>query len=291
MFEKVLVPVDLSRNSLCTLTCLGQIPGIRQVEILHVIYNRYPSKAGDPQDPDREYRRLSLEKIGRSIKLPEVVVRTTIEEIQGGEIFEAINRVTIQGGVTLTLIGKRGRGIIDTLLLGSVASDLLRYGRTDLLLVHNKRIGEASLSEELDIPCPDLFSHALICTDFSDPEIISLCRDVLPWIRKVTLFHSVTTGDSPDEVRSSVDAAQANLERMKDAFTRNSVPVEIHVPVGSAPEEIISFSIEQDISIIIMKSTGKRGFLQNLLGTTTARVARNSQKPVLVLRRSKGGKQ
>lgn len=290
MFEKVLVPVDLSINSRYTLRCLRHIPGLHQVEILHVVYNKYASKVPDPDDPYRENKRLYLEEIRRGVELPGVTVRTMIEEIQGGEIFEAINRITAQEGVALTLMGRRGRGIIDTLLLGSVASDVLRYGKTDLLLVNNKGAKD-TLSGGQDLPCPDLFSHVLVCTDFSDPEISLLCCDELPWIRKVTLFHAVTTGDSPEEVRSSVDAAQAGLERMQDAFARISIPAQVHVSIGSAAEQIITFSEEQDISIIILKSTGKRSFLPNLLGSTTARVARNTQKPVLVLRRSKGGKQ
>jgi nucleotide-binding universal stress UspA family protein len=289
MFEKVLVPVDLSINSRYTLRCLRHIPGLRQVEILHVFYNKYASKDPDAYDPDRENKRLGLEEIEKGVELPGVTVRTRIEEIQGGEIFEPINRIAAQEGVALTLIGKRGRGIIDTLLLGSVASDVLRYGKTDLLLVNNKWARDTFSGQ--DLPCPDLFSHALICTDFSDPEIASLCCDEMPWIRKVTLFHVVTTGDSPEEIRSSVDSAQIGLERMQDAFSRISIPAQIHISVGSAAEEIISFSEEQDISIIILKSTGKRGFLSILLGSTTARVARYSKKAVLVLRRSRGGKQ
>jgi nucleotide-binding universal stress UspA family protein len=284
MFEKVLVPIDLSINSRYTLRCLKHIPGLRQVEILHVFYNKYASKDPDAYDPDRENKRLGLEEIKKGIELPGVTVRTKIEEIQGGEIFEPINRIAAQEGVALTLLGRRGRGIIDTLLLGSVASDVLRYGKTDLLLVNNKWTKDTFSGQ--DLPCPDLFSHALICTDFSDPEISDLCCNELPWIRKVTLFHAVTTGDSLEEVRSSVDAAQAGLERMQDAFARISIPAEIHVTVGSAEEEILSFSEERDISLIILKSTGKRGILSNLLGSTTARVARYSNKAVLVLRRS-----
>ena len=283
MFEKVLVPVDLSIKSRYALRCLRHIPGLKQVKILHVVYNRYLSDAAVPDDPESEYTRLCLEEIKRDVEMPGVTVRTIIDEIQGGEIFEAINRIASLEGATLTFMGRRGRGIIDTLLLGSVASDVLRYGKTDLLLVNN--------NGAQDRPCPDLFSHVLVCTDFSDPEIASICCDELPWIRKVTLFHTVTTGDSPEEVRSSVDRARAGLERMQDAFARISIPTQTHVSVGSAAEEIISFSNEQDISITILKSTGKRGFLPNLLGSTTARVARNSKKPVLVLRRSRGGKQ
>lgn len=286
MFEKVLVPVDLSINSRYTLRCLKHIPGLRQVEILHVFYNKYASQDPDAYDPGRQKKRLGLEEIKKSVILPGVTVHTKIEEIKGGEIFEAINQTAAEEGVNLTLLGRRGRGIIDTLLLGSVASDVLRYGKTDLLLVNNKWIKDSFSGQ--DLPCPDLFSHALICTDFSDPEISDLCCTELPWIRKVTLFHAVTTGDSPEEVRSSVEKAQAGLEKMQDAFARISIPAQVQVTVGSAAEEILSFSEGQDISIIILKSTGKRGFLSNLLGTTTSRVARYSKKAVLVFRRSPG---
>ena len=95
------------------------------------------------------------------------------------------------------------------------------------------------------------------------------------------------SGESAEEVRSLVDASRAGLERMQDAFARIPLPVQIQVSVGSAAEEILSFSEKEDISIIILKSTGKRGFLTNLTGSTTARVARHAKKPVLVLRRSR----
>ncbi|MDD1699496.1 MAG: universal stress protein [Methanoregula sp.] len=290
MFEKVLVPVDLSIKSRYALRCLRHIPGLRQVKILHIVYNRYPSNAANPDDPEREYTRLCLEEIKKEVEIPGVTVRTIIDEIQEGEIFEAINRIASQEEVPLTFMGRRGRGIIDTLLLGSVAYDVLWYGKTDLLLVNNKQADYMCPGGQ-DEPCPDIFSHVMICTDFSDPEIASICCDELPWIRKVTLFHAVTTGDSPEAVRSSVDAAQAALKKMQDAFAGISIPTQAHVSVGSAAEEIISFSEEQDISVIILISTGKRGSLSNLLGGTTARVARNSKKPVLVLRRSRGRKQ
>ena len=289
MFEKVLVPVDLSINSRTTLRCLRHIPGLQQVVILHVFYNKYALKDPDAYDPDRENKRNGLEEIKKSVELPGVTVRTKIEEIQGGEIFEPINRIAAQEGIALTILGRRGRGIIDTLLLGSVASDVLRYGNTDLLLVNNTRSKDTFSGQ--DLPCPDLFSHALICTDFSDPEISDLCCYEFPWIRKVTLFHVVTTGDSPEEVRLSSDVAQAGLEKMQEAFARLSIPAQISVSVGNAAEEILSFAEERDISIIILKSTGKRGLLSNLLGSTTAHVAQYSNKAVLVLRRSPFAKQ
>lgn len=44
MFEKILVPVDFSRGGFAALDAVRQIPGIREIVLLHVVYNRYPSK-------------------------------------------------------------------------------------------------------------------------------------------------------------------------------------------------------------------------------------------------------
>jgi nucleotide-binding universal stress UspA family protein len=286
MFEKLLVPVDFSGGSQSALNSVKEIPGVREIVLLHVVYNRYPSANPAIVHPRVQEARAALEEIKKGLVIPGATITTLVEEITGGEISEVINRTAI----SLVVMGKRGTGIIESLLLGSVSSDMLRYGKTDLLLIPSlPKYGQGN--QDPCTSCQVLFSHVMVCTDFSEPEIACICLDELPWIRKVTLFHAVTTGDSPEEVRSLVEASQAGLERLHKAFARISIPGQIHVSVGSAAEDIIAFSEEEDISIIILKSTGKRGFLLNLIGSTTAHVARDSKKPVLVLRRSKGGKQ
>jgi nucleotide-binding universal stress UspA family protein len=76
---------------------------------------------------------------------------------------------------------------------------------------------------------------------------------------------------------------------MKDAFTALHIPAESRVHVGEAAEEILSFARQEDISLILLKSAGKRGLLTTLLGSTTAHVARNAQKPVMVVKRASPG--
>jgi nucleotide-binding universal stress UspA family protein len=290
MVEKILVPVDFSGGSRSALNAVKEILGVREIVLLHVVYNRYPSANPAIVHPRVQEARAALEEIKKGLVIPGAMITTLVEEITGGEISEVINRTAIRLGISLVVMGRRGTGIIESLLLGSVASDTLRYGKTDLLLIPSLP-GYGQGNQDPGKPFQRLFSHVLVCTDFSEPEIACICLDELPWIPKVTLFHAVTTGDSPEEVRSSVEASQAGLERLQKAFTRISIPVQTHVSVGSAAEDIISFSEKEDISIIVLKSTGKRGFLLNLIGSTTARVARDSKKPVLVLRRSPAAKQ
>ncbi|MDO8872409.1 MAG: universal stress protein [Methanoregula sp.] len=284
MFEKVLVPYDFSENSHYAIQCLKKIPNVRQIVLLHIEYNKYPSKVTNVLPPSVDYARLRLEEVKNTLEIPGINIKTITEEITGGEISDVINRIASKEGISLTLMGRRGRGVIETLLIGSVASDILRYGKTDLLLVRSPE-DDDTISKKHDLPCPDLFSKVLVCTDFSEPDIVTLCRQELPWIQQVTLIHVVTSGDSKEEVRSAVDTARVRLDPMTDAFTHTRIPAQSHVCVGSAAEEILSFAKKEDISLIVLKSTGTRSLLTTLLGRTTANVARNAQIPVLILRR------
>jgi nucleotide-binding universal stress UspA family protein len=126
----------------------------------------------------------------------------------------------------------------------------------------------------------------VVCTDFSEPDIGYLCSHEMPWIRHATLFHAVTPGDFQGDVKEAVDSAQAKLATLRDEFVRAGIPAKVHVRTGSAAEEILAFSEQEDVSLIVLKSTGKRGFFTKLIGSTTAKVARSTRKPVLILKRS-----
>ena len=284
MFEKILVPVDFSGSFPSVANSVKEIPGFREIVLLHVVYNKYPS--GDPAivHPRVREARAALEEIKKDFAMPGVAITAIVEEITGGEIFDVINRTAIRLGISLVVMGRRGTGIIETLLLGSVASDVLRYGKTDLLLI------PAPQKNKQGLPYPDsphlaLFSNVMICTDFSDPEIGLICLENLPWIRHASIFHSVTTGDSTEEIQSAVIEAESRLGKLRDAFTQRGIPAHIHVSVGSAAEEILAFSRREEISLILMKSTGRKSFLNVLIGSTSAPVARNIKKPVLILKR------
>jgi nucleotide-binding universal stress UspA family protein len=285
MFEKVLVPMDFSPSSRSALNAVKEIPGIREIVLLHVVYNRYPS--GDPAKvpPRVQEARESLDEVRGSLEVPGVATTAIVEEITGGEIAGVVNRAAARLGISLVVMGRRGTGIIESLLVWSVASDLVRYGMTDLLLVpppQHVRRGTGAPHET----GPALFSHVMVCTDFSRPEIASICLDEMPWIRRVTLFHAVSSGDTREEIRSAVSGAESGLRKIRDAFTSQGIAAQVHVSVGDPAREILAFSRQEDVSLILLKSTGKRSLVSVLIGSTSAPVARNAEKPVFILRRT-----
>lgn len=285
MFEKVIIPFNFSRDSHYAIECLKKIPDLSQLVLLHIVYNRNPSPVRGTASPEVDYARLRLEEVKRGLDLPGVQVKIIIQEVTGGEISDVISRTVTQEGTSLVVMGRRGRGRIETLFLGSAASDVLSHSAVDLLLVHAPE-GDDAKRDEVVAPCPGLFSNVLVCTDFSEPDIGVILHQEKPWIHHATLFHAVSPGDFEGEMKSAVDSAQARLETMSDTLVHGRIPVQVRVSVGSPAEEILAFAKQEDVSLIILKSSGKRGLLTSLIGSTTAKVAQGTKKPVLVLKRS-----
>lgn len=284
IFENVLVPVDFSENSRSVLHLIREIPGIRKIVLLHVIYNRYPSEDPSVVRPATRKAGEILEEMAGHTGLPDAAVKTIIREISGGEISDTINRVAREEDTSLIMMSRRGEGIIGTLLLGSVASDLVRYGENNLFLIPPAgRAGTESTGRKGEI-----FSRVMICTDFSEPEIGIICPDLLPRMGSVSLFHAVTSAKSQEEIRGMEKTAAARLGEIKDFFTSRGIGASVRVVTGSAPEEILAFSEREDISLIILKSRGKKSLISSFIGSTSAPVARNARKPVLILKQYPG---
>ncbi len=76
MFKKVLVPTDFSEYAQKTLECIGDIPGVKEIVLLHVVDPAYLSKRGLAQEPyvqnamiNLEEQKKRLESIGLEVKL------------------------------------------------------------------------------------------------------------------------------------------------------------------------------------------------------------------------------
>jgi len=254
------------------------------VILLHVVFDWRIGRVGSPRGAMvAEAAHLRLEEFRESLQWEGVEVETRVELVSGGPFADVVNRVAEEEGATLVTLGRRGQGAIATLLVGSFATDILRYGRQDLLLTHRPTKLEAQQGGELHLDA-GLFSRVAVCTDFSEPEVVTLCDAILPKETPLLLLHVVETGDSLEEVREQSTAARARLEGLASSLSADRGTIRVSVGVGDSAREIIAFGREEDVSLIVVKSGGDRGLLYSILGSTTAAVAREADRPVLILR-------
>jgi nucleotide-binding universal stress UspA family protein len=287
MFEKVLFPIDFSEQAMKTLECIGEIPGVKDVVLLHVVAvpsGVYDSKHGWIYGPHVEDAKIRLEEQKEHLESLGLNVKTKVDVITAGDISRAILETADNENVSLIIMNAHGKSLIKGLLLGSVPLGVIRHAKTDVLLMRYK-LAETLEGEKLQKFCERLFSRVLYPTDFSEPaaEALSLVKS-LEGIEDVVLVHAITKGETEEEIEANVEEAKKKLEGIKKELSNAGFKVKDHVRVGSPVEEICSIAEEEDVSLIAMSSHGKGWFKELLLGDTTYDVIKTTKRPVLVVR-------
>lgn len=310
MFERVLVPTDFSRYSHKMLECIGEIPGVMEVVLLNVLDAGNPmnlEKTGWSYDSliEEPLSRLqeeaeNLSGLGMKVKtLLEVIVepmsgadgvnlqrpkpRPDVTFIEGGSIGEAIQKAADREGVSLIVMGAQGKGLAEGILLGSVSTEVLRAGHTDLLIIRHKILQGAERGYEKF--CQNIFSKLLLTVDFSPAAAtaVSLVKGLkAQGSQEIMLAHVISKG-------MKIDEAAAELNLLGDDLAGSGRKVTVHVAEGNPASEIFRLAEKQDASLIIMSSQGKSWSKQIRLGSTTFDVARRASCPVLVVRPKKPG--
>lgn len=284
MFGKVLVPTDFSKHAKNTILCLTQIPGIHEIVLQHVFDATQHTKHGWTHEAHIENIRIQLEEEKNFLKNLGFVVTISVDVITSGDIVTAILRKAQCENVSHIIIGSRGRGLVKGLLLGSVSADILRHGKTNLMIIRD------SLAEELEGTvfnrfCPGIFSRVLFPTDFSEPaqRALSSIKDI-EGLGEIHLLHVVVKGETHEEIESNVLDSTKKLEEIKSDFAGAGFTVKIHIRLGRPADEIISLAQRENISLIIMSSHGKGLLTELFVGSTTLGVAIHANRPLLVIR-------
>ncbi|NLD57010.1 MAG: universal stress protein [Methanomicrobiales archaeon] len=285
MFEKLLLPTDFSADSERVLECVREIPGARDVVLLHVIDASRPSLTGGDPEQEKERsekllleRKHELEKNG--IIRAEIAIEIITNPLMQGDIPLTILERAETEDVSLIMMGARGKNTIENILLGSVSANVIRRAKVPVLLMRFPPAKEPKDRHR------SLFSRVLVPVDFSRPSdnaLLLLRR--FPVAGQVILLHVVDRGESEAEVRARVDEARTKLEAIKAGLVAAGISVEVQVQVGYPPEEVHAAAERDNISLILMSPQGEgwtREIRALFVGSTTNAVIRRVTRPVLI---------
>ncbi len=283
MFEKVLFTTDFSEYARKTMDCLADIPGVREVVLLHVVDASYPSKRGWTHGPDIAKARIELEEQKQRLEGLGIRTRVRVEVITAGDVAGAILKAAAEEQVTLIFMGARGRGIVQGILLGSVSRSVLRYARQHVLIMRH-RVAEEIGDSRYEKFCPLILSNILYPTDFSEPaQKVGSLLGGMQGVEKVVLAHVVTQGETQEEIQEYVHAAEQKLGETRKPLDAAGIDTEIRVRLGSPSDEIIRLAEEEDVSLIVMSRHGLGWLRELVLGSTTYLVAKRTKRPILVV--------
>jgi len=312
VYEKVLIATDFSKYAEKIIDCVGEIPGIKEVILLHVLAKDPLARVWSPGDEIKKaktdmeayafrYRKI-LQEADLSVKVRAEIAEETPE-------YAVIERVAKEEKVSLIIMGARGRSIWQGLLLGSVSSGVLRYGEKDLLIMRYKTLDEVDKGE-MGKFCSRMFGKVLVPTDFSSAgnAAIEKIRDA-KLTNNVLLLSVVAKGENQSQVDVALKNAQEKLEDMKADLAMSGIfaktigvsaasggaktygsggMVKVETTplatVGGVVDRILSVAEIENVSLIAMSSHGKDWLDEAVIGSVASDVARMGPRPVLIVR-------
>jgi nucleotide-binding universal stress UspA family protein/predicted GNAT family acetyltransferase len=289
MFKRVLVATDFSAHADSSLECIGEIPGMEEILLVHVLNGTHTeTRTGflwNHQHSPRELALTRLEEKRRSLeRMTGLSVLPLIIEAADGDIAGAIIRLAHAENISLTVIGGRGKGLISTYILGSVSEGVVQRSSTDVLVMHFKGAKEPGTAG-LEKFCRGLFFHVLCPVDFSRPSQKTLeYAENLGLIRRMTLLHIVDEGIPEPERGRHEEECRQRLDALAADLKGRGIRVASVIRSGSPAGGIAQVADELDVSLILIARFGQSDYFRNvLIGRIAGGVAARAERPIFIV--------
>jgi nucleotide-binding universal stress UspA family protein len=236
-----------------------------------------------------EYAAFSLEKMharakqgfreilksGQMIELPYRIL------IQEGNLWPSIEEVIKTYAIDLLVVGTRGVGAVEKVLIGSGAEEIFRKARVPVLTVGPSATKEPQYEIE--------FKNILFATDFGRSAeheaeyAVSLAQEHCSRLRLVhVLPHPEAYGKDVLAVEKENDMAQ--LRELVATETEMHCKLDFEVAVGEPVQQILRIAEETRADLIIMGAKARGSLAGNVPYTKAYRVVCGARCPVLTVR-------
>jgi nucleotide-binding universal stress UspA family protein len=189
--------------------------------------------------------------------------------------------------VDLVVVGSHGRSGASRWLLGSVAERVVRHATCDTLVMSTETKGDKLFGERI-----------LATTDMSETSLPGLSAAhtlAQAFDADVTLLHvydafiPIPPCDHMEAKRSEQEAIGARirkLDELRASHMGGSLRVSIEVIEGPKPAPAICRFVEEaNHDLIVVAKHGRSAVERMLIGSVSEAIARQAQRPVLVVAR------
>jgi nucleotide-binding universal stress UspA family protein len=248
------------------------------------------------RDPDSEVYRW-VEKVAEYHKARLASIADELSAIglrfQGevliGEPNDEIVRVARSGKADLIVMGKRGHGLIDRILVGSTTIKVLRESSVPVLAVGKKdKEGEIEIRNIL-VPI-DIYENVDSALNYAIGLAQKINANILVlyvlYMYDYETYYRVAedlTKHSSDELAKRVEDIKLKLGIRNKEVT----PIEISTGVIqgiSCPVAIVDYASIKGFDLIVMNTHERKGVKRFILGSVTEKVIQESHCAVLALR-------
>lgn len=301
LFKRLLVPTDFSASADAALNHAVSMAGRFQAS-LHLLHVVNDPGAGLYGLGDAEVKLDQLKQQAESKareRLQELVrdssavdIRTQVAQRTNLGVGDVIQEYAGAHKIDLVVMGTHGRGGLGRLVLGSVASSLIRRLSCPVMTVRDR--------EDESNPSPEVNYQTLLAPiDFSDHSRTALRltktvadryggtqqllfvaeKRVLPTFSDTGIPGVGVVEMDPDIVAN----AEAALESLDHEVGGPHVESGYHVQEGDVAQAVVDFAETNAVDLIVMATRGLSGIDRFVIGSNTERVVRTAPCPVLTV--------
>jgi len=296
--SKILCPIDFSDNSREAIKHAIKLSKAFDAKlcILHVLvlFAEDPQRVmkGIPEIEDliRYYEdeaEKNLEDFRALSKMH--AVDYSVVTVRGMSAAEEILRYDRDNNIDLIVMGTNGRGMIEHLLLGSVAEKVIRYAQSPVFTV-KKAVKKIKVTNG--------YKKILAPFDFSEisksglASAVSLAKKYNSFLTVMHVFqtfppHLISQFNVENSLRFNLEIEDKIKDAIIEAVKEIDSKFKKYTPVvaeGHPAKVITDYSADNDTDLIVMSDRGLNSVDSLLLGSTTARVVRHVKIPVLAVR-------
>jgi len=290
MYHLILLPTDFSEYARMTVDMVSDLPGPKEVILLHVTESAHatsrPFLGGHEVVSPTESAERSMNEEKERLESKGIPVSTRILQADGRDIQGLILTCAQKEKVDLIMLGARGKGFVEGLLLGSVSSQILRHATTHVMITHHfGSIIPRQTRQSDGINQKNLFSRILYPVDFSKPSeqgLLSLTGQ--EDIAELVLLHVIPNAENRKELDQAISEAYQQLQDLGRIYDNNSTRVRLLLRFGKPAEMICDLAIEEKATLIVLPRFGASDFIKSLpIGSTAEEVAKKAKIPVYLL--------
>ena len=278
-FENIVVPLDGSAFAEQALPLAQMICHAHDSALTLVSVEEQANVRRFIPHPPIQNTRISGGLAEREDYLSQVAYRISATDLKldfavsSGTVADEINTLAHDTGADLIVMSTHGRSGLDRWLIGSAAHKLIQISDTPLLLI---RPGDGWRSRGT------LLRRLLVTLDGSKmaEQVLPYARALASRLQSEILLLAVPAGFGTEaeivQMQQYLDGVAANLRG-------DGLVVQAMVTGSAAAQTIVNVSESERVDLIMLATRGAGGLDRFMIGSTTDRVVRHTQRPVFLV--------
>lgn len=213
--------------------------------------------------------------------------RTVETSAVAGRASDAIISLAEQVEADIIVVGSRGHGTIETMLLGSVSSEVVDHAQVPVLVARGRTIERVVFawdgSERAEAALPALTEWGLF--EQAHVDVLSVADADPPWWVKAGLVSDETAAEA---YHAAAEPSRQQHEEMAGHMAKQLRAAGLKADAvsreGDPAESIVAFAAEQAADLIVLGTHGRTGLLQLLMGGVARNVLLHAHCSVLLAR-------